>query len=44
MALVKRHPYLVVYALRGDEIIVLAIAHTSREPGYWRERLVELAP
>jgi hypothetical protein len=39
---VKRHPYLVVYAILPDQIVVLAVAHTSRKPGYWRERLAEL--
>jgi hypothetical protein len=41
-AVVKRHPYLVVYAILPEQIVVLAVAHTSRKPGYWRERLVEL--
>jgi hypothetical protein len=25
---------------RGDELIVVAIAHQSRRPGYWRNRLL----
>jgi hypothetical protein len=38
-AKVKHHPYLVVYAILPDQLVVLAIAHTSKRPGYWRERV-----
>jgi len=38
-AKVRRHPYLVVYAILPDQLVVLAIAHTSKKPGYWRERI-----
>src|SRR5436190_424980 len=34
--LLRRFPYSVVYELRQDQCIVLAIAHTSRKPGYWK--------
>ncbi len=37
-ALVRRFPYAVVFLELADEIRVLAIAHSSRKPGYWRER------
>lgn len=32
-------PYGVIYAVRKDEIIIVAIAHLHRDPQYWRERL-----
>jgi plasmid stabilization system protein ParE len=35
----RRFPYAVVFAELTNEIRVLAIAHMSREPGFWRERL-----
>jgi len=38
-AKVERHPYLVVYAVLEDQLVVLAIAHSSKQPGYWRERI-----
>ncbi|HEX7700715.1 MAG TPA: hypothetical protein VF403_08340, partial [Kofleriaceae bacterium] len=38
-AKVRRHPYLVVYAILPAQLVVLAIAHTSKHPGYWRERI-----
>jgi toxin ParE1/3/4 len=31
-------PYSLHYALLGDDILVLALAHHSRRPFYWRER------
>jgi len=36
-AVVKRFPYIVVYRVRKGEILVVAVAHTSREPGYWED-------
>lgn len=36
---VRRYPYSVVYARRGDHLIVLAVAHDRRRPGYWRARV-----
>ena len=35
---VRRFPYSIVYALSGDTLRVLALAHQRREPGYWRGR------
>jgi plasmid stabilization system protein ParE len=35
----KRFPYIVVTALVAEERLVVAVAHTSRAPRYWRERL-----
>jgi toxin ParE1/3/4 len=39
--LLRRYPYLVVYRLQGEKIFVVAVAHASREPGYWRKRRVD---
>ena len=36
--LVERFPYQVVYRLAQDEIVVVAIAHLKRRPGYWKHR------
>ena len=35
----RRFPYSIVFVELDDEIRVLAIAHGSRQPGYWRTRL-----
>jgi len=36
---VHRFPYRVVYMVRGDELIVIAVAADKRAPGYWRDRI-----
>ena len=35
--MVKRFPYQVVYVASEEEIVIVAIAHSRRQPGYWRE-------
>jgi toxin ParE2 len=35
----KRFPYGVIYAVDGAEVIVIAVAHLHRKPGYWTTRL-----
>ena len=37
--ILKRFPYDLVFVERGETVIVLAFAHHSRKPGFWRERL-----
>jgi toxin ParE2 len=37
--LLTRFPYLVIVALLPGELLVLAVGHQHRKPGYWRERL-----
>ena len=36
--ILRRFPYDIVIVDRADERIVVAIAHHSRKPGYWRNR------
>jgi plasmid stabilization system protein ParE len=31
-------PYKVVYRIRDNDIYIVAVAHASRRPGYWRDR------
>lgn len=38
-ARVTDFPLLVVYQVLKDEVLIVAVAHTSRRPGYWRNRL-----
>lgn len=33
-----RFPYLVVYRDEPQRVLVVAVAHTKRRPGYWRKR------
>ena len=34
-------PFVMAYIIRDNRIIVIAVAHTRRKPGYWRDRLPE---
>ena len=38
-ALLPPFKYMIVFRLMGDVVQVIAYAHTSRRPGYWRRRL-----
>lgn len=40
--LLRSFPVQVFYVVREDTLIVVGVAHTSRRPGYWRDRLREL--
>jgi len=37
--LLRRFPYALIVRESATEVLVVAIAHTSRRPGYWRDRL-----
>ncbi|MFN8634866.1 MAG: type II toxin-antitoxin system RelE/ParE family toxin [Chloroflexota bacterium] len=37
--LVRRFPFSIVYRPEETEIVVFAVAHRSRRPGYWTYRL-----
>ncbi len=32
-------PFSFIYFVEGESVFVVALAHQSRRPGYWRERL-----
>ncbi len=34
----RQFPYTLVYRVQGEVITVIAVAHQSREPGYWANR------
>jgi hypothetical protein len=36
--LTRRFPYGIVYQVLPEGILVIAVAHLHREPGYWRKR------
>ena len=38
-ARVRRFPYIVIYVLLEDDILILAVAHTSRRSDYWIDRM-----
>ncbi len=35
---VRRFPYAIIYQIRKDEILVVAIANLHRKPDYWKDR------
>ena len=38
--LLRKFPFVLVYRERtGGNIQIVAVAHTSRRPGYWKERI-----
>jgi toxin ParE2 len=41
---VKRFPFGLVYVIRPQEYVIVAVMHLHRRPGYWRRRLKGLDP
>lgn len=37
--LLHRFPFSLIYAVEQTEIVIVAIAHHGRAPGYWRSRV-----
>lgn len=37
--LMRRFPYAVIFQVRADELLVVAIAHVKRRPLYWLDRV-----
>lgn len=35
----ERFPYQVVYVIDHEVVLIVAIMHQSRKPGYWKQRL-----
>lgn len=36
--LTHRFPYGVLYSIEGDAVLILAVMHLHRDPGYWKGR------
>jgi plasmid stabilization system protein ParE len=36
--LTRKFPYAILYTIEQDYIVILAVMHCSREPGYWKDR------
>ena len=43
-ALVSRFPYAVFFDVEPERVVVMAIAHSSRRPGYWGGRVGPSGP
>jgi plasmid stabilization system protein ParE len=37
--LTRVFPYAILYTIEDDYILIVAVAHCSREPGYWKHRI-----
>ena len=37
--LTRVFPYGILYTIEDDYILIVAVAHCSREPGYWQHRI-----
>jgi plasmid stabilization system protein ParE len=37
--LLHRFPFSIIYSVEADAILVIAIAHHGRHPGYWQSRV-----
>ena len=37
--LTRLFPYAILYTIEADFILIVAIAHCSHEPGYWKHRI-----
>ena len=36
--IVEGFPYELIYEIHDDTAVIIAVAHSSRQPGYWRDR------
>lgn len=37
--LLRRFPYVVIFVLRPEEVVIVAVSHVRRRPLYWLDRL-----
>jgi plasmid stabilization system protein ParE len=37
--LLKKFPHAVIYSIEPEFILVIAVAHLKRKPGYWHDRI-----
>jgi hypothetical protein len=44
MILLRRFPFGIVYGVMGNQVLVVAIIHTRRKPGYWMNRVLDVLP
>ena len=36
--LLPNFPYAIIYCIAPENILIIAVAHTKRKPGYWNKR------
>jgi hypothetical protein len=37
--LTRVFPYAILYTIEEDYVLIVAVAHCSKEPGYWKRRI-----
>ena len=37
--LLRRYPFSIIYRVEADRVLIVAVAHGHRRPGYWKSRL-----
>jgi plasmid stabilization system protein ParE len=37
--LLHRFPFSLIYSVEADAILIVAVAHYGRRPGYWKDRI-----
>ncbi|MBD1942344.1 type II toxin-antitoxin system RelE/ParE family toxin [Coleofasciculus sp. FACHB-712] len=42
--LTRKFPYGILYTIEQDFILIVAVMHCSREPGYWKDRVIQKPP
>ncbi|WP_437595993.1 type II toxin-antitoxin system RelE/ParE family toxin [Sorangium sp. So ce590] len=35
----RKFPYALIYRLSSEHIVIIAVMHARREPGYWKSRI-----
>jgi toxin ParE1/3/4 len=38
-AMLHRFPFSLIYAVEAETIVIVAVAHQRRRPGYWKNRI-----
>ena len=39
--LLRRYPYNLIYRVEPTRLVIVAVAHAHRRPGYWKQRLAQ---
>ena len=37
--IIRRYPFNIIYTIKSDKIIIIAVAHQKRKPYYWKHRI-----
>jgi plasmid stabilization system protein ParE len=37
--LLRRYPFSLIYQIQPSRIVIIAVAHAHRRPGYWKSRI-----